>query len=157
MTDSKSATDFFRIKRIPPSLWIACDFVLENFFTIAHIPGQMNPAANFHQVWMEIQTGKIVYKIREDVPTQPTKNSIESTGIAQENQVFFTPMTPNYHLKNNYGNSNMKKKTVQRRNFQSELCHNATKLTKKKTPWSTTYNHSKQPSAYLMNRRRIQC
>ena len=47
MTDSKSVTRFFQTKMIPPPLWNACDFVLQFNFTIAHIPGKMNTAADF--------------------------------------------------------------------------------------------------------------
>ena len=47
MTESKSVTRFFQTKMIPPPLWIACDFVLQLNFTIAHIPGKMNTAAEF--------------------------------------------------------------------------------------------------------------
>ena len=47
MTDSKSVTGFFQTKMIPPPLWNACDFVLQFNFTIAHIPGKMNTAADF--------------------------------------------------------------------------------------------------------------
>ena len=47
MTDSKSVTRFFQTKMIPPPLWNACDFVLQFDFTIAHIPGKMNTAADF--------------------------------------------------------------------------------------------------------------
>ena len=32
---------------IPPPLWNACDFVLQFNFTIEHIPGKMNTAADF--------------------------------------------------------------------------------------------------------------
>ena len=47
MTDNKSVTRFFQTKRIPPTFWKACDFVLQFNFTIAHIPGKMNTAADF--------------------------------------------------------------------------------------------------------------
>ena len=47
MTDNKSVTRFLRTKMIPPPLWNVCDFVLQFNFTIAHIPGQMNTAADF--------------------------------------------------------------------------------------------------------------
>ena len=47
MTDSKSVSRFFQTKKIPPPLWNACDFVLQFNFTIAHIPGKMNTAADF--------------------------------------------------------------------------------------------------------------
>ena len=47
MTYSKSVIRFFQTKIIPPPLWNACDFVLQFNFTIAHIPGKMNTAADF--------------------------------------------------------------------------------------------------------------
>ena len=47
MTDSKLVTRFFQAKMIPPPLWNACDFVLQFNFTIGHIPGKMNTAADF--------------------------------------------------------------------------------------------------------------
>ena len=47
MTDSKSVTGFFQTKMVPPPLWNACYFVLQFNFTIAHIPGKMNTAADF--------------------------------------------------------------------------------------------------------------
>ena len=46
-TDSKSVTRFFPIKMIPPSLWNACNFVLQFHFIITHIPGGRNTAAVF--------------------------------------------------------------------------------------------------------------
>ena len=47
MTDSKPVTSFFQTKTISPTLWNACDFVLQFIFTIPHIPGKMNTAADF--------------------------------------------------------------------------------------------------------------
>ena len=47
MTHSKSVTRFFPRRMIPPPLWNACDFVLQFDFTIAHIPGKKNTAADF--------------------------------------------------------------------------------------------------------------
>ena len=47
LTDNKSVTRFFQTKMIPPSLWNACDFVLQFHFKIAHVPGRMNTAADF--------------------------------------------------------------------------------------------------------------
>ena len=91
MTDSKSVTRFFLIKVIPPPLWNACDFVLHFNFTIAHIPGKMNTAADFLSRLEMDPNEKIILKIREDIPTQPIEVNIESTGIAQEETVFFDP------------------------------------------------------------------
>ena len=47
MTDSISVDRLCRTKMIPPPLWNACDFVLKFNFTLAHIPGKMNTAADF--------------------------------------------------------------------------------------------------------------
>ena len=47
MTDSKSVTRLFQTKMISPPLWSVCDFALQFTFTIAHIPGKKNTAADF--------------------------------------------------------------------------------------------------------------
>ena len=91
MTDSKSVTRFFQTKMIPPPLWDACDFVLQINFTIAHIPVKMNTAADFLSRLEMDPNEKIILRIREDIPTKPIEVNIESTGIAQEEQVFFDP------------------------------------------------------------------
>ena len=91
MTDSKSVTRFFQTKMILPPLWNACDFVLQFNFTIAHIPGKMNTAADFLSRLEIDPSEKIILKIREDIPTTPIEVNIESTGIAQEESVFFDP------------------------------------------------------------------
>ena len=90
MMDSKSVTIFFQTKMIPPPLWNACDFVLQFNFTIAHIPGKMNTAADFLSRLEMDPNEKIILKIREDIPTKPKVN-IENTGIAQEEPVFSDP------------------------------------------------------------------
>ena len=91
MADSKSVTRFFQTKMIPPPLWNACDFVLQFNFTIAHIPGQMNTAADFLSRLEMDSNEKVILKIREDIPTKPIEVNIESIGIAQEESVFFDP------------------------------------------------------------------
>ena len=89
MTDSKSVTRFFQTKMVPPPLWNDCDFVLQFNFTIAHIPGEMNTAADFlSRLEMEPKE-KIILKIREYIPTKPIEVNIESTGTVQEEPVFF--------------------------------------------------------------------
>ena len=91
MTDSKSVTRFFPTKMIPPPLWNACDFVPQFIFTIAHIPGKMNTAADFSSRFEMEPNEKIFLKVREDIPTKPVEVNFESTGIAQEEQVFHDP------------------------------------------------------------------
>ena len=91
VTDSKSVTRFFQTKMIRPPLWNACDFALQFNFTIAHIPGKMNTAADFLSRLEMDPNEKIFSKVREDIPTKPVEVNIESTGIAQEEPVFFDP------------------------------------------------------------------
>ena len=91
MTDSKSVTRFFQTRMIPPHLWSASDYVLQFNFTIAHIPGKMNTAADFlFRLEMDPKE-KIILKIRENIPTKPIEVNIESKGIAPEEPVFFDP------------------------------------------------------------------
>ena len=47
LTDNKSVTRFFQTIAIPPSLWNACNYVLQFNFEIAHIAGSIDTAADF--------------------------------------------------------------------------------------------------------------
>ena len=89
MTDSKSVTGSFQTKMIPPPLWNACDFVLQFNFTLAHIPGTKNAAADFSSCLQMDPDEKINLKIREYIPTQLKKVDIDSKGIALEEPIFF--------------------------------------------------------------------
>ena len=91
MTDSKRATRFFQTKIIPPPLWIACGFVLQFNFTISHVPGKMNTAADFLFRLEKDPNEKILLKTRKDFPIKPIEVNIESTGLAQEEPFFFDP------------------------------------------------------------------
>ena len=64
-------------------------FVLQFNFTFAHIPGKMNTAADFLSPLQLDPNEKLNLKIREVIPTKPIEINIESTGIAQEEPVFF--------------------------------------------------------------------
>ena len=46
-TEYKSVTRFFQTKPMPPSLWNACNYVLQLNFKIAHNAGSVNTAAGF--------------------------------------------------------------------------------------------------------------
>ena len=54
----------------------------------------MNTAADFLSRLEMDPNEKIILKIREDIPTKAIEVNIESTGIAQEEQVFFNPAEP---------------------------------------------------------------
>ena len=88
-TDNKSVTRFFQTKAFPPSLWNACDYVLQFKFKIAHIAGSVNTAADFHSRLELKVTEKIHLKIREDVQTTPIEVSTSSSDVADEKQFFF--------------------------------------------------------------------
>ena len=47
LMDSRSITQFFQSKVIPPSLWNCLDRILASNIVIAHIPGKANNAADF--------------------------------------------------------------------------------------------------------------
>ena len=90
LTDNKSVTRFFQTKAIPPALWNACDYVLQFNFTIAHIAGSVNTAADFLSRLELIITEKIRLKIREDIPISPIEVTTSSSDVADEEQIFFT-------------------------------------------------------------------
>ena len=90
LTDNKSVTRFFQTKAIPPSLWNACDYVLQFNFKIAHIAGSVNTVADFLSRLELKVTEKIHLKIREDIQTTPIEVSTSSSDVADEEQFFFT-------------------------------------------------------------------
>ena len=83
-------TRFFQTKAIPPSLWNACDYVLQFNFKIAHIAGSVNTAADFISRLELKVTERIRLKIREDVQTTPIEVTTSSSDVADEEQFFFT-------------------------------------------------------------------
>ena len=90
LTNNESVTRFFQTKIIPPPLWNACDFVIQFNFTIAHIPGKNNTAADYLSRMEMDPTEKLVLKIRADVETQHIEVNVQSAGESEEEQVFFT-------------------------------------------------------------------
>ena len=90
LTDNKSVTRFFQTKAIPPSLWNACDYVLQFNFRIAHIACSVNTAADFFSRLELKVTERICLKIREDVQTTPIEITTSPSDVADEEQFFFT-------------------------------------------------------------------
>ena len=129
MTDSKSVTRFFQTKMIPPPLWNACDFVLQFNFTIAHIPGKMNTAADFLSRLEMDPNEKLILKIRKDIPTKPIEVNIESTGIAQEETVNFDSTDQQETTEKKFGNVKKKHETPYPTNHQSSQCPVITQMT----------------------------
>ena len=90
MTENKSVTRIFETKAIPPSLWNACDYVLQFYFKIAHIAGSVNTAVDYLSRLELKVTEKILLKISEDVQTTPIEVTTSSSDVADEEQIFFT-------------------------------------------------------------------
>ena len=88
LTDNKSVTRFFQTKAIPPSLWNACDYLLQFNSKIAHTAGLANTAADFLSRLEPKVTEKIHLKIR-DVQTTPIEVTTSSSDVAAEEQFFF--------------------------------------------------------------------
>ena len=89
LTDNKSVTRFFQTKAIPPSLWNACDYVLQFNLKIAQIAGSVSTAADFLSRLELKVTEKIHLKIREDVQTTSIEVSTSSSDVSDEEQFFF--------------------------------------------------------------------
>ena len=89
LTDNKSVTRFFQTKAIPPSLWNACDYVLQFNFIIAHIAGSVNTAVDFFSRLELKVTERIRLSIREDVQTTPIEITTSSSDVVDEEQFFF--------------------------------------------------------------------
>ena len=90
LTDNKSVTRFFHSKTIPPTLWNACDYVMQFNFTIAHIPGKNNTAADYLSRLEISPKEKLILRIRKDILTTPIELNVHSAGVTEEEQIFYT-------------------------------------------------------------------
>ena len=91
LTDNKSVTRFFQTKIILPALWNACDFVLQFNFTIAHVPGRTNTAADVLSRLDQDPKENVQLLLREDIQTAPIEVHIQSSDVAEEEQFYFLP------------------------------------------------------------------
>ena len=91
MTDNRSVTRFFRTKAIPPTLWNACDYVLQFNFHTMHVAGAQNTAADFLSRIELIPKERIELKIREDITIRPIQVNLQSIDVVDEEQLFFLP------------------------------------------------------------------
>ena len=90
LTDNKSVNRFFfQTKIIPPTLWNACDYVIQFNFTIAHIPGKNKTAAEFVTP-RSLSKRKLILRIWEDILTTPIELNVQSAGVIEEDQILFT-------------------------------------------------------------------
>ena len=89
LSDNKQVTRFFQTKAIPPSLWNACNYVLQFNFQKEHTAGSINAAADFLSR-LELQvTKKSRLKMREDVQTTPIGVTTSFSDVAYEERFFF--------------------------------------------------------------------
>ena len=91
MTDNRSVTRFFQTKAIPPTLWNACDYVLQFNFHIMHVAETQNTATDFLSRIDLNPKERVELKIRNDNTIQPIQVNIQSTDVADEEQLFFLP------------------------------------------------------------------
>ena len=89
LTDNKSFTRFCETNAIPPSLWNACDYVLQFNFKIAFIADSVNRAADFLSRLKLKVTGQIRLKLREDVQTTPIEEITSSSVVAEDEHLFY--------------------------------------------------------------------
>ena len=87
LTDKRSVTRFFQTKTTPPALWNACDYVLQFKFRIMHVAGSQNTAADFLSR-PELTPKKVQLKLRDDIITAPIEVNLQSTDVADEEQLF---------------------------------------------------------------------
>ena len=71
-------------------MWNACDYVIQFNFTIAHIPGKNNTAADYLSRLEICPKKKLILRIREDISTTPIDLNIQSAGVTEEDQIFYT-------------------------------------------------------------------
>ena len=90
LTDNESVTCFFQTKIIPPTLWNACDYVIQFNFTITHIPGKNNTAADYLSRLEVSPKEKLILRIREDIPLTPIELHVQSAGVTEEERIFYT-------------------------------------------------------------------
>ena len=90
LTDNKSVPRFFQTKIIPPTLWNACDYVIQFNFKIAHIPGKNNTAADYLSRLEVCPKQKLILRIREDISTTSIELNVQSAGVIEEDQIFLT-------------------------------------------------------------------
>ena len=91
LTDNRSVTRFFQTKTTPPALWNACDYVLQFMFRIMHVAGSQNTAADFLSRLELTLKEKVQLKLRDDILTTPIDVNLQSSDVADEEQLFFLP------------------------------------------------------------------
>ena len=63
---------------------------MQNNFTIAHIPGKNNTAADYLSRLEVSPKEKLILRIREDISITPIELNVQSAGVTEEEQIFYT-------------------------------------------------------------------
>ena len=87
----KTVTRFFQTKAIPPTLWNACDNVLQFNLHIMHVAGTQNTAVDFLSRIDLNPKERIELKLRDDITVRPIQVNLQSADVADEEQFFFLP------------------------------------------------------------------
>ena len=116
LTDKRSVTWFFQTKTTPPALWNACDYVLQFKFRIMHVAGSQNTAADFLSRLELTPKERFQLKLRDDIITAPIEVNLQSTDVADEEQLF---------------SYQMRKKNQNKKLLQEKLSVNNEQWTKK--------------------------
>ena len=117
MTDNRSVTRFFQTKAIP------CDYVLQFNFHILHVAGAQNTAADFPSRIELNPKERVDLKIREDITIRPIQVNLQSTDIADEEQLFFHPDETIETEKEILDKKTSKTKCTRRRNDKNKAGH----------------------------------
>ena len=91
LTDNRSVTIIFQTKTTPPALWKTCDYVLQFKIRIMHVTGSQNTAAGFLSRLELTPKEKVHLKLRDDILTSPIEVNVQSSDVADEEQLFFLP------------------------------------------------------------------
>ena len=125
---------------IAPPLWNACDYVLQLDFTIAHIPGKMNTAADFLSRLEMNPNWKIRLKVRDVNPSKPIALNIDYTGKAQEEPVFLNTTDQHETTAKKTGIVKQKHEMQYQLSHQSSHCRGITQMTYTKTKQLWTWH-----------------
>ena len=86
----QNGNEIFSNQNTPPTLWNACDYVLQFKFRIIHVAGSQNTAADFLSRLELTPNEKVQLKLRDDIITAPIEINL-ITDVADEEHLFFLP------------------------------------------------------------------
>ena len=82
LTDNKSVTRFCKTKTIPPTLWNACDYVIQ--FNVIMRTFLAKKAAEYLSRREISPKEKLNLKLREEIPITQNELRVQSAGVMEE-------------------------------------------------------------------------